>query len=188
MRKFNAHLESVTPYGQGRYHDTPKLPRELHDAYEERTYLHKLHVSLNEIYIPPMAIKKCLEETAQYIKMPIPGRGKETYTKNIRQAVLINEPCMLGIAPAEVRLQKVFTLSQPAKPQGGRVWKYFPVIDQWAGVITILSLDEIVTEYVMRRHLEMGGLITGIGVWRPNRGGSWGKFRLTSLTEEEIVL
>lgn len=187
MKIYEAHLKSTVPYAQGRYHDTPKESRELHDDYEKRTYLNKLHTSVGKVYIPPMAFKKCLEETAQYLKLQIPGRGKETYTKNFRQGVLCNEPCMLDLTPADTRLEKVFTLSQPSKPQGGRVWKYFPVMDHWEGVLTIWALDDMITNEVLTKHLQIGGQITGIGVWRPRNGGMWGKFKLIELVEKEDI-
>ena len=186
MKLYQAHLASKTAYGQGRYHDTPKLERELHDAYEVRTYLHKLHTADDHVFIPPMAFKKCLEDTARYMKMPIPGRGKETYTKNFVQGVMCNEPVVLDIKASETRLEKVFTLSQPQKPQGGRVWKYFPVIPQWEGILPIWVLDDIITQEVLKRHLEIAGDITGIGVWRPQRGGLWGKFTLVGLQEKSL--
>lgn len=186
MKIYEAYLQSSTPYAQGRYHNTPKLERELHDAYEERTCLRKLHTSVDTVYIPPMAFKKCLEDTARYTKMQVPGRGKETYTKNFVQGVLCNEPLMLPLTPADCRIEKVFTLSQPGKPLGGRVWKHFPVIDHWEGIVEIWAIDEQITREVLRKHLELGGMITGIGVWRPQRGGMWGKFKLLTLTEKEV--
>ncbi len=186
MKIYEAMLHSTSPYGQGRYHNAPKLERELHDAYEERTCLQKLHTAVDQVYIPPMAFKKCLEETARYMKIQIPGRGKETYTKNFVQGVICNEPLMLGMTPDKCRIEKVFTLSQPSKPQGGRVWKHFPVIDLWEGVLPIWVVDDMITREVLLRHLEIGGQITGIGVWRPHRGGLWGKFKVLELAEHEV--
>ncbi len=186
MKAYTAMLKSLTPYGQGRHHDSPKLERELHDAYDQRTVLQKLHTSLGKVMIPPMAFKLCLEDTARYLKMQIPGRGKETYTKNFTQGVMFNEPVLLEQEPEKCRIERVFTLSQPGKRDGGRVWKYFPVLDAWEAVVPFVVIDEMLTHEVLKRHFEIGGMITGIGVWRPQKGGMWGKFKLIELTETEL--
>jgi hypothetical protein len=44
-------------------------------------------------------------------------------------------------------------------------------------------VDDIFTAEVVKRHLELGGMITGIGVWRPENSGLWGKFTVTAFHE-----
>lgn len=187
MQRYTAHLVSSSAYAQGHYHNAPKLERELHDAYEERTVYSKMHTTPDgDIFIPPMAFKKCLEDTARYLKMQIPGRGKETYTKNFVQGVICSEPVFLRQTKDDAYIEKVFTLSQPGKANGGRVWKYFPVLKQWEGDLDIFVVDEMITKDILQKHLNLGGQITGVGVWRPQRGGMWGKFSCTALTEQTV--
>lgn len=188
MKIFEATLRSLTPYGPGRHHATPKLPKELDPAYEERTVLNKLHVGVNEIYIPPIAFKLCLESTAGYAAERIPGKGQTTYTKYYRRGVICTEPVMLGIKPEEVRIERLFLPSQPGKPKSPRVWKLFPVIDQWQGVLQIIAVDDIFTGDVIQRHLSMAGLITGIGTWRPENSGMHGKFEVVLFKETHHAL
>jgi hypothetical protein len=183
MKIFEAELRSLTPYSQGRHHNTPKVPRELDPDYEARTVLAKLHTSMNEIFIPPMCFKLCLESTAGYSGERVPGKGQETYTKHYRRGVICSEPVMLGIKPDDVRVVDLFLPSQPGKPKSPRVWKKFPVIDRWAGVLEIIAIDDLFTAEVVHRHLQLGGLITGIGVWRPENSGMQGKFEVTSFKE-----
>lgn len=188
MKKYIAHLVSTTPYSQGRHHDTPKLEREQPEAYDRRTYLRRLHTAVGKVYIPPMAFKKCLEETASYLKMQIPGQGKATYTKNFKRGVLCTEPITLDIRPEDTRMERIFTSLTPSKMNSPRGWRHFPVIDHWEGDLEILVIDEIITEFVLRRHLEIAGMISGIGVYRPSspNGGTWGKFKLETLKEVEM--
>lgn len=183
MKTFEAELRSLTPYSQGRYHNTPKEVKELDPAYEKRTVLNKLHTSMNEIFIPPMCFKLMLESTAGYSGERVPGKGQETYTKHYRRGVICAEPVMLGIKPDEVRIEELFLPSQPGKPKSPRVWKSFPIIDKWAGVLQIIAVDDIFTADVIHRHLAMGGLITGLGVWRPENSGMNGKFEVTAFRE-----
>ena len=186
MKTFYADLTSLSWYAQGKHHITPKLPQELEQAYEERCVLQKLHTAAGEVYIPPMAFKLCLLDTARYLSMPIPGKGKSTYTKHFKQGVQCTEPIMVGLKAEEVRIEKVFTLAQPNNPKSGRVWKWFPIIEHWAGTLQILAIDDIFTIDVIRKHLQVAGGITGIGVWRPASGGLWGKFKLEDVREETL--
>jgi hypothetical protein len=133
MKRFVAELQSSTPLSFGRNHDTPKLPRELEQAYEERTVLHKLHTAAGQIYIPPMAFKLCLEQTASYLGEQVPGKGAERYTKHYRQGVLCPEPVMLGITAEKVRIDKVFIPSQPGAPSQDGSGNGFPLLTSgWA--------------------------------------------------------
>jgi hypothetical protein len=186
MKRYEAHLQSTTSLGQGRHVDVPKERSETDDAYRQRVVRARLHVSMNEVYIPPMAIKKCLEETAFYLKMQIPGKGKETYTKHIVQGVLCNEPMMLGVSPDQARIDKHFGSLTPGKANSGRGWIYYPVLDSWEGVAQMYVVDDRLNAEVLRKHLELAGVITGLGVWRPRRGGMWGKFKVLAFEEFEV--
>lgn len=185
MKKFVAELKGLTPYGQGKNHQEPKLPQELNDAYAERTWRARAHTAAGEVYIPPMAFRLLLETTSRYLKTPIPGRLKETYTKHYRQGVMIPDPVMLGVHIDAMRVEKVFTWAEPQR-KGTRVWRYFPVVDAWASLLTILAIDDIFTADVVEQHLMMGGKLVGIGVWRPESGGMWGKFDVTSFEEVDL--
>jgi hypothetical protein len=187
MKKFIAELKSLTPYGQGKMHLEPKLPQELNDAYAERTWRARTHSAAGELYIPPMAFKLLLEATAKYLGDQIPGQGKRTYTAKYRQGVIIPDPVMLGIHVEDIGYQKIFTSAGGGQSRHEtRVWRYFPVIEQWAGILTILAIDDIFTADVVEKHLHQGGKIVGIGVWRPENGGMWGKFDVTSFEEVAI--
>jgi hypothetical protein len=194
MKKYEAFLESLTPYCQGRHHDAPKLEQERPEAYDKRTCLQRLHTVTGgkgqpeRIYIPPTAFKKCLEETAIYLGLQIPGKGKSTYTKHFKRGVLCTEPLLLDIGPKDVRIVRIFTSLTPGKMNSPRGWRYFPVIDSWSGVLEIVVIDEMITAEVLKKHLEVGGVISGIGVWRPSspNGGMWGKFKLGTLIEKEM--
>lgn len=187
MKQFVAELKGLTPYGQGKMHLEEKLPQELNDAYAERTWRSRAHTAAGEVYIPPMAFKLLLESIAKYLGDQIPGQGKRTYTAKYRQGVMIADPVMLGIRLEDLGYQKIFTSAGGGQSRNEtRVWRYFPVIEQWAGLLTILAIDDIFTPEVIERHLRLGGKLVGIGVWRPENGGMWGKFDVTSFAEVPI--
>ena len=90
MKVCTAHLKSISPYSQSRDHGTPKLDKEGSESYEQRTWKNKAHVSKDGIvFIPPMAFKQAVDETAKYLSIQIPGKGKATYTKHFRSGLLV---------------------------------------------------------------------------------------------------
>jgi hypothetical protein len=188
MQRYHADVQSLTPYSQGRPHHTPKREQEQAEAYDRRTYLERLHVASGRIYIPPMAFKQCLTKTAGYLNMQIAGRGKATYRKIFVQGVMINEPVLLDLTPEDTRLERIFTSLTPQKANGPRGWRHFPVIDAWQGTVQIDVLDELITQAVLKKHFEVGGMVTGIGVWRPENNGMWGRFKLLDLRPVEVEM
>ena len=187
MRQFLVTLQSLTPYSQGRIHRTEKLPRETADKYEERTYLQRLHVNpAGNIFMPAMGFKGCLENTAAYVKEQIPGKGKETYTKNFLRGVICPEDLELDLTPDKTVPHWVFVPADGRRGSGKRVWKCFPRIDAWAGVVPFVMIDDILTREVFERHMRLAGQITGLGVWRPQNGGMWGKFSVEEIVEVSL--
>lgn len=79
MKQAVAHLKSISPYSQSRFHDTEKLAKEAPDDYEARTWRDRMHSTDDgHVFIPPMAFKNCLSEAAKFLGRQVPGRGKST--------------------------------------------------------------------------------------------------------------
>jgi hypothetical protein len=81
----------------------------------------------------------------------------------------------------------------PSNPKGqrggsGRVPRRFPIFDKWAGVAEFTILDPIVTEKVFEDHVKAAGLIVGISRFRPENGGSNGRFRATRFEWEDFQI
>ena len=175
-------LRSVSPYSQSRHYTVDKLPRELARDYEARTWRERLHVNSDgNVFIPPMAFKNALSEAAKFLSMPVPGKGKATYTKNIEAGILVPEGVDLGIRAADVEGEWLFLPSDGKRGSGKRVDKCFPLIRQWSGHVTFLILDEIVTREVFAEHIELAGKFIGIGRFRPRNNGFYGRFVVESL-------
>lgn len=184
MKIYIASLASVSPYSQSRKYEReyPKDDKELHDDYEARTWMHRLHVLRDgRIFIPPTQFKEALVECARYLSMQIPGKGKATYTKHFRAGILISEGLILPIKQADIEGEWLSVDAQPGSGRGGRVWRCFPKISEWQGDLPIHVLDETITGEVLRYHLEQTGAFIGIGRFRPINGGFYGRFRLVEL-------
>lgn len=181
-----AHLRSISPYSQSRYHDTPKLDKERPDDYEMRTWAERLSITDDgHVFIPPMAFKKSLETAARFLGMQIKGRGKATYTKHFKAGVLVTDALVLPIRKQDVPGEVFFVPSDGKAGGGSRVKRKFPVIREWEGNIEFYILDETITQDVFATHLREAGNFIGIGRFRPENGGFYGRFFVVSLKWQE---
>ena len=179
MHTATAHLSSIAPYSQSRYHDTPKLEKERADDYERRTWRNRLHVSRTSgnVFIPPMAFKNCLSEAAKFLSMQVPGKGKATFTKHFEAGVLVTEGPDLGVRPEDVEGERLFLNADGKRGSGTRVVRMMPVIHDWSARVAFHIVDETITEDVFNRHLQEAGSLIGIGRFRPRNNGYYGRFQ-----------
>lgn len=177
-----ATLQSLTPYSQSRYHNTDKKGKETPQDYEKRTWREKLHVTPEDsVFIPPMTFKNCLSSAAKFRGDTIPGRGKRTYTKLFESNSFVFEGLDLGIKKADVESEELFLPSDGQRGGGRRVMKTFPIIHDWSGKVTFHINNEQITEEVFRTHLEEAGSSIGIGRFRPENNGYYGRFEVADL-------
>lgn len=189
MRVATAHLESISPYGQGRHHETPKIARpngsvtEGPKEYEERTWRERVHADAEgNCFIPPMAFKNCLAEIAKYLSVQIPGKGKSTYTKHFEAGVMVLEGMPLGVTKDDAKGEWLFVPASGKRGDGKRVSKCFPVFPSWKGTVTFHILDDVITQDVFEQHLRDAGNFIGIGRFRPRNNGYYGRFKVNKVT------
>ena len=182
MKTYKARLKSKSPYSQSRHYTVDKLEKESPADYERRTWRNRMHVTANgEVYIPPMALKNCLQDAAKFLSIQIPGKGKATYTKHFEAGVMVVDEILLGIKADDVVGEELFVPSD-GKPGGGRrVEKVFPLIPSWEADVIIHVVDETITADVLKRHLDEAGTLIGMGRFRPRNRGFYGRFDVVSL-------
>lgn len=188
MQSYEITLKSRSPYSQGRHYDheeAPLLEKEGADAYERRTWRHRMHrdTKTGEVIIPPMAIKNCLSEAAKFLSIQIPGKGKATFTKHFEAGIMVIDPIRLGVKADDVPGESLFVPADGKRGSGRRVTRVFPFIAEWSGTTIIHVIDETITEDVLRRHLQEAGNLIGMGRFRPRNNGYYGRFELVSLTK-----
>lgn len=181
-----ATLQSTARYSQSKAHRTPKLDRELDDAYEERTWRERLHTMEDgRIFIPPMAFKNCLSEAAKFLGRKIPGRRGATYTKHFEAGLSIFDPLVLPLHKEKVDGEWLFVPSDGKRGGSKRVYRCFALIPSWEGEVRIHILDDIITKPVLEEHLIAAGQFIGIGRFRPRNNGFYGRFNLVDLSWQE---
>lgn len=191
MKTATVHLESTSPYSQSRHYgdDIPKLAKELPAAYEERTWRNRLHADKSGyVTIPGPAFANCLKTAAKRLKLQVPGKGRVEYTKYFEAGVMCTDGITLPIKAADVPCDKLFVPSDGRPGGGKRVTKFFPRIDEWSGKVTFYIFDDIITEDVFRQVLISAGLVVGLGRFRPENRGFYGRFSVKSIEWAEADL
>ena len=182
------HLKSASVYSQSRPYQVEKKPRETPADYEKRTWRERMHLSEKNpgyIVIPAMQFKNSLAECAKYMSQQIPGKGKATYTKHFEAGVIIMDSMELDIKADDVKGETVFVPSSGKRGDGNRVYKCFPKINEWSGVVNFTIFDHTVTEEVFKTHIAQAGQFIGIGRWRPRNNGMYGRFTVDKVDWKE---
>lgn len=180
MHIAKATLKSVTPYSQSKNIDpleVPKKPKETHDAYEGRTWRHRIHVGASgNVVIPRTAFPNCVKAAARRLQIQVPGKGKTQYTKYFEAGIDVMDDLELPLKADDVRGERLFVPANGKPGAGGRVYRTFPKVDRWEGVVTFIILDDIITEDVFTQVLRSAGMLVGIGRFRPENRGFYGRF------------
>jgi hypothetical protein len=173
------------PYSASRAHCAEKLPKETADAYEERTWREKAHVQDGMVVIPPMAFKIGLDRAAKMLGKQIPGKGKSTYTKFFESGVIVTEPVAIAAEEA-IQLERIHANADGVRGSGKRVWRSFPRIDRWSGKVRFHIIADEITPDVFEEAVRYAGMAVGVGRFRPERGGYFGRYTADEFKWEEI--
>lgn len=178
----HCHLESVTPYSQSKTPDEPKKAKEGHDDYEKRIWPYKSHVNAEgRVTIPPMAFKFALSSAARMLGERIPGKGTATWSKHFEAGVQVLDPLVLPLDRKALAGEWIFAHANGKRGSGKRVKRCFPVIPHWSGVVTYYILDAAITREVFERTLKESGNFIGIGRFRLENGGQYGRFKVVKI-------
>lgn len=193
MKICNAHLVSATSYSQSGVPQVEKLSKETADAFEQRTWRDKAHAKDNgHVYVPAMAFKQCLDRAAAVLGMQVAGRGKATYTKHFKAGCIVEADVLLydGTTPIlknELRSERIYSNADGKRGSGKRVWRTFPLIPEWRAAVRFVIFDDTITEEVFERHLTEAGRFVGIGRFRPENGGLYGRFQVEKFEWESVT-
>jgi len=181
MRTVKVKMVSDSPYSQSKMHEAEKLPKERPDDYEVRTWREKCTTDANgQIVIPAMALKFSLAAAAKKLGMQIPGRGKATFTKYFEADVICVDNPPLGVQKDDVDSVRINANADGVRGSGKRVWRTFPVINQWESEATFMIMDDTITKEVFEEVFTAAGMGIGIGRFRPEKGGINGRFSATA--------
>lgn len=172
-------IKGITPYSASRYHLTEKYPKEHYDDYEKRTWRERVNYrSDGECFIPQMAFKKAVSDVAPFLGEKIPGKKNATWTKHFKSGILVPEALLLGVKKDDIDGEWFHVPSDGKSGGSSRVLKCFPVVREWGGMLTFYVLDDTITEEVFERYVAEAGRFIGVGRFRPQNGGFYGRFEV----------
>jgi hypothetical protein len=182
MRIAVARLKSASPYSQGNFIAEKKPRDRTHREHEELTWRQRMNVDENGVVImPPMSFKLAICEAAKMKPTQIPGKGKATYTKNFVRGVMVFNHVSLGVKAEEVQGEWKLVPSDGKRGGTTRVEKCFPIIPSWEVDVTFHVLDDTLTEEVFETALSDAGRFIGVGRFRPENFGYYGRFSVESV-------
>ena len=171
-----------SPYSQSRAYEVPKLDKELARDYEERTWRERMHVDDNGgVVMPCMGFKNCICDSAKLCGIQIPGKGKERYTKHFERGIMVMGNPPIGVHRDDVQGEWLFVPSNGVSGHGQRVHKCFPRIPEWQVTVEFLVISDGIPKDVFVKVLSEAGLYTGVGRFRPERSGYYGRFDVVNV-------
>ena len=181
MKKIEVEIKGISPYLMHKFGEEdsekktkPKVGSPDYEADVDKA-LYKL--PNGKIYVPSTQVHGSLMEAGKQMK--VVGKGKATYSKLFGAFVII-DPDVLIMANQEWETDKRAVVVPSTK---GRVMRYRPKFMEWGLKFNILITDDEIHESVVKEGLERAGNYCGIGDFRPQKKGSFGRFQVVSFKE-----
>jgi hypothetical protein len=149
--------------------DTPVKKRA--GAVKEKIVEDKLYLTDDKkVYTPSTHLVGAIVNAGKQYK--IQGKGKSTYAKVVGSTVQI-EPFQIV---HKIQKWDVFSISAVNPMTRGRMMVKRPKMDEWKLEFNLTYDDEQIPEETMKNILDYAGTNVGIGDWRPDKKGRFGKF------------
>lgn len=181
IRNLTATLEGISPYSQSSFFVSEKKDKERPDQFEERCWRERMHVDDDGfVVIPAMSIKYSIDEACKRLALQIPGQGKARYTKHFEAGYWVAGNPRLAIKAADVQPEWLWMSSKGIRGKGGgsRVRRCYPTIPTWSAQVVIHVADDVITEDIFMQCFESAGFFVGIGRFRPENQGYYGRFKV----------
>ena len=195
MRQVTVKIESIAPYpySQSAKHDAPFLERESHDDYEARTWRLKCTVNSDGVVcIPAMAFKQAVDTVAFKLGEKVPNRRGATFKSFFASGFFCDQDVPIAngkpLTPKDAVECAINAHSTGKRGSGSRVLRRFPNFEKWHGEVKFTILDDVITPEIFERHVKAAGMIVGIGRFRPENGGTNGRFRATEFKWKEFKI
>lgn len=193
MKIARMYLVGVSPLSFSRHYSKEEVPqigkddKEAPDAYDRRTWRNRLHTSSEGfVEIPGSMFSNSIKNACKRLSLKVPGKGTNLYAKYFEAGVMVPEGLTLNIKASEVKSEELFVPSDGKRGGGKRVTKTFPRLDAWEGLVTYYIFDEIIDRAVFTKCLVSSGQLVGIGRFRPERWGFYGRFIVDEKRSEWI--
>ena len=180
MEKVNVEITGTTPILFNRFRDAAiegkskkRTGAMLETDIEDKLYLD----DKGKTMLPSVYLKNSISEAAKQFK--IVGKGKSTYSKIVASTVDVS-PFMISFDCGKYDIFRISAVNPMTK---GRMMTERPKFDKWKVSFEIILNDPAVPISVINEILEHAGKYVGIGDWRPEKKGMFGKFMISSFKQ-----
>ena len=176
-------ITGLSPLSQSRQHDEPRLEGESPDDYDARTWRMKLNVDdkTGTVVIPAHGMHQSIIAAAKYTGEKIAGQGNKTWTAKFTTGLAFLQAVDTGLKPADAACVAISANADGVRGSGKRVRRRFPVYNEWSATFEVYILDPIITEAQFRKVMQVAGMFIGVGRFRPENGGTNGRFRIEKI-------
>ena len=181
MARYTVEITGVTPLLMNKPEeygfDEKWVEKKASTDWEKQAY-RKLYCDKDgNPYQPSTHIEQALIDAGK--KLQIKGQRKATYSKLFGSMITV-EPEAIPHLVTKFEIHKALVVMPATK---GRVVRFRPKFNDWKLRFSIISEDEI-PGAVIKEALEIAGKFSGIGDWRPQKKGKFGKFQVTHFEKE----
>lgn len=181
MKKFKVTIEGVSPLLMNRpssmIGDISKDKKPFSDEAHQQAFEKLYQSPKGKLYQPSTHFYGSLVEAGKHKK--VVGKGKSTYSKIVGYAVEIN--------PFEIEHKnqdwEVFSILAVNPSTKGRNLLHRPILKEWELEFEVSFDESEIAPSIMKELFDIAGKVAGIGDWRPQKKGPYGKFQVTSWKE-----
>ncbi|MCY3734611.1 MAG: hypothetical protein OXG42_10060 [Chloroflexi bacterium] len=184
MKEIAITIEGVSPLLIHRFTDTAQMQatsgtrssiatdsESPHDQAEQALYLDEKGIS----GIPQPNVFRCIVDAGKFFKA---GRSKVTTQKS---SII---PACVGIRELFLPIEsadgwKVDTRPVRIPATGGRILRHRPCYDDWRLSFTVDLDESLISPKLFREIVDAAGTRIGLGDFRPDTKGPFGKFKVT---------
>ncbi len=129
----------------------------------------------DELYVPGINIQRCLVNAATFSK----GKGRASLQKIVAACVFVT-PEYCGLGTTEYTVDSRSVVNPVTK---GRIMRNRPRLDSWKTTFTLQYDPTLLTAAQLRQVVDDAGSRVGLGDFRPEKKGMFGRFQVTHWVE-----
>lgn len=168
MERINVTIKGISPLLMHRFPLEPVQALEKKSPEEQAEIAAYRHPKTGELYIPGVAIQRCLTQAGTYSK----GKGRASLQKFIAAGLFVSpEYVLLGTKEYEIDARPVVISATR-----GRIIRYRPKLEQWQATFTIDFDERLLSEPEVRKVVDDAGSLVGLLDFRPQCKGPFGRF------------
>lgn len=185
MENIKVTIEGVTPLILNRFHDAAQIAATdgtrastagEKGTPQEQATLKLYHGADGKLVIPQPNVLSCITAAGKFFKT---GKSKVTTQKSSLVPACVE---IDGVDLPLVHKQPWRVDARPVRipATGGRILCYRPIFDDWSLSFDVALDTEVMTVKLLREIVDTAGKRIGLGDFRPDCKGPFGRFKVTS--------